>query len=169
MPCAEQSFTKIAKTQFITYARMISKLYTIISNKLWDLSLYFRNRYNRWVLSSQQTALRSYKCARFRAKQTYRNYNFRYLLTFVSVEESFSRKKLFFFLIYTIISNKLWDSSLYFGHRYNRWVLASQQTALGPCKFARFRAKQTYKNSSFRYLLTFVSVKESFSRKKAFS
>ena len=95
MPCAEQSFTKIAKTQFIIYARMISKLYTIISNKLWDLSLYFGNRYNRWVLSSQQTALRSYKCARFRAKQTYRNYNFRYLLTFVSVEESFSYTRLY--------------------------------------------------------------------------
>ena len=27
---------------------MIIKLYTIISNKLWDLSLYFRDLYNRW-------------------------------------------------------------------------------------------------------------------------
>ena len=54
--------------------------------------------------------------------------------------------------LYTIISNKLWDSSLYFGHRYNRWVLASQKNALGPCKCARFRAKQTYRNYSFRYL-----------------
>ena len=60
--------------------------------------------------------------------------------------------------LYTIISNKLWDLSLYFGHSYNRWVLASQQKALGPCKCARFRAKQTYRNYSIRYLLTFVSV-----------
>ena len=29
---------------------MISKLYTIISNKLWDLSLYFWDLYNRWSL-----------------------------------------------------------------------------------------------------------------------
>ena len=28
---------------------MISKLYTIISDKLWDSSLYFRHRYNRWL------------------------------------------------------------------------------------------------------------------------
>ena len=55
---------------------MISKLYTIISNKLWDLSLYFGDRYNRWVLASQQKALGPCKCARFRAKQTYRNYSF---------------------------------------------------------------------------------------------
>ena len=34
--------------------------------------------------------------------------------------------------LYTIISNKLLDLSLFFGHRYNRWVLASQQNALGP-------------------------------------
>ena len=54
--------------------------------------------------------------------------------------------------LYTIISNTLWDSSLYFGHRYNRWVLASQPNAWGPCKCARFRAKQTYRNYSFRYL-----------------
>ena len=50
VPCAEQSFTKIAMTQFekfsgfqvqvIIYAKMTSKLYTIISNKLWDSSLY---------------------------------------------------------------------------------------------------------------------------------
>ena len=57
--------------------------------------------------------------------------------------------------LHTIISNKLWDLSLYFGHRYNRWVLASQQKALGPCKCARFRAKQTYRNYSF---LLFVDV-----------
>ena len=37
---------------------------------------------------------------------------------------------------YTIISNKLWDFSLYLGDLYNRWVLASQQKALGPCKYA---------------------------------
>ena len=37
----------------IIYAKMISKLYTIISNKLWDLSLYFGDLYNRWVLASQ--------------------------------------------------------------------------------------------------------------------
>ena len=74
---------------------MISKLYTIISNSLWDRSLYFGDRYNRWVLASQQKALGPSKCARFRAKQTYRNYSFCYLLTFVSVEESFSRKKHF--------------------------------------------------------------------------
>ena len=42
--------------------------------------------------------------------------------------------------LYTIISNKLWDLSLYFGDLYNKWVLASQQKALGPCKCARFRA-----------------------------
>ena len=44
---------------------MISKLNTIISNKLWDLFLYFWNRYNRWVLASQQKALGLCKCARF--------------------------------------------------------------------------------------------------------
>ena len=47
--------------------------------------------------------------------------------------------------LFAIISNKLWDWSLYFGHRYNRWVLASQQNALGPCKWMRFWAKQTYR------------------------
>ena len=52
---------------------MISKLYTIISNKLWDLSLYFGDLYNRWVITSQQKALGPYKYARFRAMQTYRN------------------------------------------------------------------------------------------------
>ncbi len=50
--------------------------------------------------------------------------------------------------LYTIISFKLWSWSLYFGDRYNKWVLASQQKALGPCKCARFRAKQTYKRLS---------------------
>ena len=70
--------------------------------------------------------------------------------------------------LYTIISYKLWKWSLYFGDRYNRWVLASQQKALGPCKCARFRAKQTYWNYSFSYLLTFVSVWESFSSKSIF-
>ena len=105
MPCVEQMFTKIAKTQCekfsslkikaIIYAKMVSKLYTIISNKLSDLSLYFGDLYNRWVLASQQKALGPCKCARFRAKQTYRNYSFCYLLTFVSVEESFSRKSIF--------------------------------------------------------------------------
>ena len=63
----------------------LSKLYTIISNELSDLSLYFWDLYNRWVITSQQKALGPYKCARFRAKQTYRNYSFSYLLTFVSV------------------------------------------------------------------------------------
>ena len=33
--------------------------------------------------------------------------------------------------LYTIICNKLWDLYLYFGNIYNRWVLASQQKALG--------------------------------------
>ena len=70
--------------------------------------------------------------------------------------------------LYTIISNKLWDLSLYFGDLYNRWVLTSQEKALGPCRWARFRTMQTYKNYSFLYLLTFVSVKDSFSRKKHF-
>ena len=64
---------------------MISKFYTIISNKLWDLSLYFEDLYNRWVLVSQQKALGPCKCARFREMQTYRNYSFSYFLTFVSV------------------------------------------------------------------------------------
>ena len=32
------------------------------------------------------------------------------------------------------------------------------QVSKTPCKCARFRAKQTYRNYSFRYLLTFVSV-----------
>ena len=48
--------------------------------------------------------------------------------------------------------------SLYFGDLYNRWVLASQQKVLGPCKCARFRAMQTCRNYSFSCLLTFVSV-----------
>ena len=106
MPCPKQCFTKIAKTQFekfsgfqiyivIIYAKMVSKLYRVISNKLWDLSLYFGDRYNTWVLASQQNALGPCKCARFRAKQTYRNYSFSCLLTFVSVYKSFSRKKHF--------------------------------------------------------------------------
>ena len=64
---------------------MISKLYTIISNKLSDLPLYFGNLYNRWVLTSQQKGLGRYKCARIREMQTYRNDSFSYLLTFVSV------------------------------------------------------------------------------------
>ena len=46
----------------IIYVKMISKLYTIISNKLWDLSLYFWDLYNRWVLASQQKALGFCKC-----------------------------------------------------------------------------------------------------------
>ena len=68
---------------------IISELYTIISNKLWDLSLSFGDLHNRWVLASQQKALGHCKCGRFRAMQTYRNYIFSYLLTFVSVSESF--------------------------------------------------------------------------------
>ena len=48
-------------------------------------------------------------------------------------------------------TNKLWDLSLYFWDLYNRWVLASQQKALGPCKCARFRVMQTYRNYSFSY------------------
>ena len=74
---------------------MVSKLYTIISNKLWDLFLYFRDLYNRWVLANQQKALEPCKCARFRAMQTYRNDSFSYLLTLVSVSESFSQKSIF--------------------------------------------------------------------------
>ena len=41
---------------------MISKLYTIISNKLWDLSPYFGDLYNRWVLASQQKSFRAFFC-----------------------------------------------------------------------------------------------------------
>ena len=48
-------------------------------------------------------------------------------------------------------TNKLWDLSLYFWDLYNRWVLASQQKALGPCKCTRFRVMQTYRNYSFSY------------------
>ena len=58
--------------------------------------------------------------------------------------------------LYTIISNKLWDRSLYFGHRYNKWVLASQQNALGPCKYARFRAKQTYIANIYQLVQNFA-------------
>ena len=47
-------------------------------------------------------------------------------------------------------------------------VLASQQKTLQPCKCARFGELQTYRNYSFSYLLTFVSVLESFSWKKNF-
>ena len=64
-----------------------------------------------------------------------------------------------------------WDLSLYFRGLYtcNRWVLASQQKALGPCKCAWFRAMQTYRNYSFSCLLTFVSIfKRLLVRKKAF-
>ena len=52
---------------------MIGKRYTIISNKLSDLSVYFGDLYNRWVILSQQKALGPYKCVRFRAIQTNRN------------------------------------------------------------------------------------------------
>ena len=62
----------------LTNFQMINKLYTIISNKLWDLSLYFGDLYNRWVLASQQKALGPCKCTRFRVMQTYRNYSFSY-------------------------------------------------------------------------------------------
>ena len=64
--------------------------------------------------------------------------------------------------LYTIISNKLWDLSLFFGDLHKRWALASELKALGPCKCARFRTMQTYINYIFSYLLTFVSVSESF-------
>ena len=70
--------------------------------------------------------------------------------------------------LYTIISNKLWGSSLYYGHHYNRWVLASQQKALGPCKCARFGAKQTYRNYSFRYLLSLSAFKSPSHEKSIF-
>ena len=73
----------------IIYVKMMSELYTIISNKLWDLSPFFGDLHNKWVLASQQKALGPCKCARFRAMQTYRNYIFSSLLTFVSVSESF--------------------------------------------------------------------------------
>ena len=59
----------------LKHFQMINKLYTIISNKLWDLSLYFGDLYDRWVLASQQKALGHCKCARFRAMQTYTNYS----------------------------------------------------------------------------------------------
>ena len=70
--------------------------------------------------------------------------------------------------LYTIISYKLWKWSLYFGDRYNRWVLASQQKALGPCKSERFRAKQTYRNFSFSYLLKFAVFKSPSHKKSTF-
>ena len=44
---------------------MISKLYTIISNKLRDRSLYFGDRYNRWVLANQRKSLGPRKCRDF--------------------------------------------------------------------------------------------------------
>ena len=40
--------------------------------------------------------------------------------------------------LYTIISYKLWSWSLYFGDRYDRWVLASQQKVLGHWRFLAF-------------------------------
>ena len=43
-----------------------------------------------------------------------------------------------------------------FWDRYNRWVLASQRKPLGPCKCARFRAKQAYTNHSFSCLPAFA-------------
>ena len=98
--------------------------YTIISNKLWDLSLYFRDLNNRWVLTSQQKALGPYECTRFQAMQTYRNYSFSYLLTFVSVWESFSRKKHFlknsWFFSFNFIQGHNWltnyPNSEFHGH-----------------------------------------------------
>ena len=47
--------------------------------------------------------------------------------------------------------------SLYFGHPYNRWVLASLQNALGPCKCARFRAHFPL-FLSFIFLIPFCDV-----------
>ena len=159
MPCAEQTFTKIAKTQIIIYLYLINcETYPFI------LGMVITD--GSFQVSKQLYGL-------INARDFEQSKHIEIIIFAIcwrlSALKSPSHEKSIFFLIYTIISNKLWDSSLYFGHRYNRWVLASQQTALGPCKFARFRAKQTYKNYSFRYLLTFVSVKESFSRKKAFS
>ena len=90
---AKNQFEKFSSFQI--YVKMISKLYTIISNKLWDLFLYFGDLFNKWVLGGQQKALGPCRCARFRAMQTYKNYCFSNLLTFVSVSESFSPKSIF--------------------------------------------------------------------------
>ena len=86
---------------------MISKLYTIISNKLWDSSLYFGDRYNRWVLASQQKALGPVKCARFRTMQAYRNYSLSYLLTFFN---SPSHEKSIFLKVRSFFSFKFFQS-----------------------------------------------------------
>ena len=52
--------------------------------------------------------------------------------------------------LYTIILIN-YEICPFFGDLYNRWVLASQQKALGPCKCARFRVMKTYRNYSFSY------------------
>ena len=70
--------------------------------------------------------------------------------------------------LYKIISNKLWNLFLYFGDLYYRWVLASQQKALGPCKCAQLRAMLTYRNDSLspsRKKSIFVKIRGHFSFK----
>ena len=53
--------------------------------------------------------------------------------------------------LYTIILINYEICPFIFWDLYNRWVLASQQKALGPCKCTRFRVMQTYRNYSFSY------------------
>ena len=87
---------------------MISKLYTIISDKLWDLSLYFGDRYNGWVFASQQKALGPCKCVRFRAMQTYTSYILA-ICWHLSAFKSSSHEKSIFLKIHTFFSFKFFQ------------------------------------------------------------
>ena len=87
---------------------MISKLNTIISDKLWHLSLYFGDRYNRWVFASQQKALGPCKCVRFWAMQTYTSYILA-ICWHLSAFKSSSHEKSIFLKIHTFFSFKFFQ------------------------------------------------------------
>ena len=55
----------IVRISGLHWTEFHQNLYMIIPNKLWDLSLYFGDLYNRWVLARQQKGLGPSKCARF--------------------------------------------------------------------------------------------------------
>ena len=134
------------------YVKMISKLYTIriISNKLWDLSLYFGDLYNRWVITSQQKALGPYKMRAILSNATYRKYSFSYLLTFVSVYEYSSRRKHIF--------KNSWFFSFKFFQAYN-WLTNYQDSEFhGHWKTVTLSSISPNLSKHWRFLVFWLSL-----------
>ena len=130
---------------------MISELYTIISNKLWDLTLYFVDLYNRWVLASQQKALGTCKCARFGAMQSYRIIVLA-ICWRLSAFKSASHEKIIFLKIRSFFSFRFFQ-----GHN---WLTNYQDSELHGdwknCDIIFYNSKLEYTLKIFSVLTEFV-------------